>query len=104
MDETTSINWIDAETGNHDGGVAYGPGFCVSWQRGPTTEGGGERNGAYLLDVLEVCKTQLTHYQSGQFACDENVKALAYLQETICALEERLERRQAEGKLGTHEA
>ena len=66
--------------GKPDGGVSYGEGFCISWQRGPLTEG---RNGAFLLDILEVCKHQLEYYQNGQFACEENAKALECIEEAI---------------------
>ena len=100
MDVVTQ-NWTDLDTGNHDGGVSYGEGFCISWQRGPLKEAG--RNGAFLIDVLGACRSQLQHYQSGKFACDENQSALEHLDQAILNLESRLNRREQEGKLGTTE-
>jgi hypothetical protein len=92
-------NWTTAG-GNPDGGVVYGHGFCISWQRGPL-EGGG-RNGAFLLEVLEACRMQLLHYQGSKFACDENQQALADIEHAIAVLENRRDRREQEGTLGSH--
>ncbi len=82
-----------------DGGTAYGEGFCISWQRGSLEKG---RNGAFLIEVLEACKSQLMFYQNSKFPCEENQIALQHLEKCIAALESRIARRQMEGKLGTH--
>lgn len=93
-------NWTDGE-GNHDGGVSYGEGFCISWQRGPTVENG--QNGAFLTEVLEACHHQLTYFQAGKFACDENDEALGHLEECIRLLKARRDRRKQAGTYGTAE-
>jgi hypothetical protein len=98
---TTHSNWTDATTGAPDGGVSCGMGFVISWQRGPLTDG---RNGAFLLEVLSACQSQLEYYQTGQFASTENELALDNLKTAIAHLERRLDRRKAEGVLGTHES
>lgn len=87
------------EGGLHDGGVSYGEGFCISWQRGSLAENG--RNGAFLIEVLEACKTQLEYHQDSQFACSENEDALANLSQTLEHLRARLNRRISEEKLST---
>lgn len=79
---------------------SMGIGFTISWQRGLLAVG---RNGAFLLEVLEACRSQLQHYQSGMFACEENDRALTAISEAIAHLEIRRDRRASESKLGTHE-
>lgn len=93
-------NWSD-EQGNPRGGVSYGPGFTISWQQGPIV--GGTRNGAFLLDILAVCKEKLEYYQRGPFACEENAHALISVASAIDVLTTRKDRREAAGTLGTHE-
>jgi hypothetical protein len=91
-------NWSEPD-GSHDGGVSYGDGFCISWQRGPLSEAG--RNGAFLIEVLEACRDQLAYFDSGKYACTENAAALEHLTQAIQLLEQRRQRRTDEGKLGT---
>lgn len=91
-------NWID-ESGNPAGGISTGIGFTISWQRGALTNG---RNGAFLLEVLSCVIAQITFYQSGKFACDENQEALDHLIAAKEALSSRVNRRKSEGTLGTH--
>ncbi len=98
MSEVFGHNWT-GEDGRHEGGVAYGQGFCISWQRGPTAENG--RNGAFLIEVLEACKEQLAYFQEGKYDCEENAAALEHLEAAISLLEERRQRRVQEGKWGT---
>jgi hypothetical protein len=97
---TTHSNWTDTATGAPDGGVSCGMGFTISWQRGPLSGG---RNGAFMIEVLGACQSQLEYYQAGQFASTENALALDNLKTCIAHLERRLDRRKAEGTLGTHE-
>ena len=91
-------NWTNS-SGNHEGGVSYGEGFCISWQRGPLNETG--RNGAFLIEVLEACYQQLEYFQNSKFACAENEQALGHLRVTIQLMENRRKNRQVEGTLGT---
>lgn len=94
-------NWTNTEDGTHDGGQSFGPGFCISWQRGPLNENG--RNGAFVIDVLEACLHQLKYFQNSKFACPENEKAISHINQALSELEIRLERRKREGVLGTSE-
>jgi len=97
---TVNQNWTD--NGDHDGGVSYGPGYTISWQRGPLNEAG--RNGAFMIEVLESCREQMIYYQSSKYACQENIEALAHLERAIASLESRRTRRANAGTLGTHQA
>lgn len=98
-------NWNDS-SGAPDGGVSTGIGFTISWQRGPCPlQPDGtqpDRNGAFLIEVLEACEAQLIHYQSGKFNCHENADALDNVGRALKALRSRLNRRADGGKLGTH--
>jgi hypothetical protein len=96
----TAENWTDAE-GNHQGGVSYGPGFTIHWQRGPLTDGG--QNGAFLITVLLACIGQLQYFQNSKFASKENQEALNYLSLALQSLRSRKSKRQKDGILGTHE-
>jgi hypothetical protein len=86
--------------GKPDGGISNGIGFVISWQRGSLEAG---RNGAFLLEVLSACRSQLEYYQTGQFASTENELALDNLKTAIAHLERRLDRSKTEGVLGTHD-
>lgn len=90
-------DWSNPD-GTHAGGVAYGPGFCVSWQHGSLSDG---RNGAFLIEVLEACRLQLAYHQDSKFKSQENEDALKHINAAIAALQSRRDRRLAEGKLGT---
>ena len=93
-------DWTD-EAGNHQGGHAFGPGFAIAWQRGPNKDG--RQNGAYMLTVLEALIRQMEYCQSHKFNCYENAIALNHLCAARDAMEDRRDRRKAEGTLGTHE-
>jgi hypothetical protein len=94
-----NTNWTD-DNGNHAGGHSTGIGFTIAWQRGPVLES--SRNGAFLIEVLGACIDQLRYYQASKFASDENAEALGYLEKALECLQRRLNRRKAEGVLGTH--
>lgn len=100
VDLPLSQNWTTPE-GNHDGGVSTGIGYTIAWQRGPLV--GGNRNGAFLIEVLTACLRQLEYCQNSRYACAENAEALDYLELAIASLESRRLRRQNQGTLGTHE-
>jgi hypothetical protein len=93
-------NWTN-EDGTHAGGVSTGIGFTISWQRGPLQEAG--RNGAFLIEVLEACQSQLSYFQESSYPSQENINALESLEKCIEHLKSRRDRRQAEGTLGTHQ-
>lgn len=85
--------------GKPDGGQSYGIGFCIAWQRGSLLEQG--RNGAFLIEVLEVCLDELRH-KDRQFPCRENIEAMGYLEAALSKLNARLTRRKEEGTLYDH--
>ena len=98
VEEVITSNWTDSD-GNHDGGVSTGIGFTISWQRGSLNEAG--RNGAFLIEVLESCLSQIEYFQSAKFQCQENADAIYHLEESISYLQSRLNRRKNSGTLGT---
>ena len=96
--DSLNENWSNPD-GTHAGGVSFAPGLCISWQRGSLVDHG--RNGAFLLEVLEACRSQLVYYQASKFKSQENEDALNHLDASIAALQSRRDRRATEGKLGT---
>jgi hypothetical protein len=93
-------NWTN-EDGTHAGGISTGVGFTISWQRGALNTA--ERNGAFLMEVLDACRHQLMYFQQSKFACEENLLALQHIDEAMFSLQSRRDRRQDQGTLGTHE-
>lgn len=88
--------------GNPAGGSSTGIGYTIAWQNGPCPNVD-DRNGAFLIEVLESCYNRLAHYQDSRFACVENEAALVNLAACIYSLKMRRDRRTREGTLGTHE-
>lgn len=99
-----SQNWTDAE-GRPAGGVASGTGFTISWQNGPLGRDKDRQapNGAFVEDVIAAAMRRIAFYQQGQFACEENAKALLCLAEAAEHLDSRTKRREQAGTEGTHE-
>lgn len=96
-----SEHWNDS-AGNPMGGCSYGTGFTISWQHGPLGRGNQRvhANGAFVEDVLDAVRGRLEHYQSSQFACEENAEALKAIAVAQDWLEKRTkdrEKRQVEG-------
>lgn len=91
-------NWQDAD-GNHQGGISTGTGFTIAWQRGSLSTG---RNGAFLIEVLEACQSQIDFVNQGKFNCTESTVASGLVSDAIKILNSRRARRQNEGTLGTH--
>lgn len=86
--------------GKPDGGVSFGIGFVISWQRGSLQEQG--RNGAFLIEVLEACLDELEH-KDELFPCEENTEAIDLLESCLMSLRSRIERRKKAGTYGKHE-
>ena len=99
-----SEHWTDEE-GRPTGGITSGRGFVMSWQNGPLGIGNDrkEPNGAFVEDVIEAVIERIGMYQKSQFKCDENARALVYLEAAVGALNERTKRREDAGTEGTWE-
>lgn len=92
--------------GEPDGGVTFGAGFTISWQRGPLRKEDGTfdfPNGAFIEDIIDAAKDRLEYHQRSQFACDENAQAIALLAQALEILDSRTKRREQENTLGSHE-
>ena len=78
--------------------------LTIRWQDGPVDrEAGEEPNGAFVEDVLKVCKIRIDHYQDSDFACEDNAKASEHIQKAIDILGKRHAERKARGVLGKNE-
>jgi len=73
----------------------------IHFQEGPIKESG--VNGVQQEDLIEILIDRLTHYQDGQYACEENAAALLRLQDAKAHLFRRTARRTADGTEGTPE-
>lgn len=98
-----ATNFSD-DDGNHQGGCVFGPGFTISWQRGPAIiDEMFQQNGAFLETVLGAVIHQLEYVNSGKFKCQENADALRFLTLAAEAMASRRRDRQVRGVSGTHE-
>ena len=95
--------------GNPAGGCAVdqdgnsAPRFQIYWQDGPldrSADKPGKPNGAFVEDVLEVCRRRLEFYQDSPFACEENAEAVSCIEAAVKALVGRRQARRAEGVEG----
>lgn len=91
-------NFMDDEE-NPCGGNAWGYGFAIGWQHGPTRkhgDGAPTRNGAFVEEVLMACRTRLEFYQRSRFACAANEAAIDSIDVALLSLAtrtaERIER------------
>lgn len=96
-------HWLDI-AGKPAGGVSCGRGFTISWQNGPLGRGNDRRepNGAFVEDLIAAVIGRIEFYQGGEFACDENARALEALHAAARALDERTRAREARAVEGTH--
>ena len=72
----------------------------INFQEGPIKEAG--INGVNNEDLLLMVVTRLEAFQNSDFRCDENQEAINSLYDAIDVLRSRTNRREAEGKEGTH--
>jgi len=93
------------DIGNPEGGVSYGNGFCISWQRGPLGRGEDRKqpNGAFVEDIIDAALKRILFYQSSKFACTENQQAAIHLSRALDWLNKRTESREERGVEGTHQ-
>ena len=87
------------------GGVTQDIGLLIHWQHGPLGRGHLRRdaNGAFVETVIHAAIDRLNWYQEGEFACEENVTAIAHLKDAVEALHRRTDEREARGVEGTHQ-
>ena len=79
-------------------------GLRIRWQDGPVDRAKGAKpNGAFVEDILEVCKRRLEHYQKSAFACEENAIAMQFIDDAIVALTARRRDRISRGVQGKNE-
>ncbi len=88
-----------------DGGVAFGRGWVISWQRGALGRGTQRMlpNGAFVEDVLDALISRLEYFQQSDFACAHNAAALVNLYAASRSLADRTKEREDRGVEGTHE-
>ena len=72
----------------------------IQFQNGPRFEEGSQR-GVGTMDLLEICRHQLTCFQTGDMASRENAIALTHIEEALLWLNKRAEDRVDRGVLGT---
>lgn len=77
-----------------------GPHAVIHFQNGPVKEKG--KNGCFIEDLLHIVMHRLECFQSGNFACEENAKALAGVQQALYWLDKRTSDRQSRGVEGTN--
>ena len=78
--------------------------FRIRWQNGPFDRAKHEKpNGAFVEDVLEVCRLRLEHFEKSPLACEENRIAIKFITDAIIALTERRRDRANRGVQGTYE-
>lgn len=98
-------DYLDS-TGAPDGGDYESLGLNIRWQRGPLKPPGETEmmppNGAFVETVIEAASRRLKFYQTTRFNCAENEDAIEHLEAALTILRERIARREAAGKLGTH--
>lgn len=75
----------------------------VQFQKGPRNVEGATP-GATDLAVLAIVKDRLESFQSGPFACEENAKALAAVDEAMSWMKQRADNRAKRGVLGTYKS
>lgn len=90
---------------HHDYAVATPDGVflaAILFQRGPRKDPDA-RHGVLDCDLLEIVRDRLKAFQSGPYACDENARALMYVEQALIQMNMRVENRIERGVLGTME-
>lgn len=97
-----SHHYLDANE-MPEGGVSFGPGFAISWQRGPLGSGIDRipQNGAFVETLIEAVIDRIEFYQRTQFESEYNAAALAHLYQAVDALNARTKSREDRGVEGT---
>lgn len=74
----------------------------VKFQHGPVGKYG--VNGTSIENVLDLLIDRLVGFQAGNFRCEENARAISYLEAAINVLEERTQKRVEQGVEGTYQS
>jgi hypothetical protein len=82
--------------------IEHGEHINIKFQQGPIPLVG--RNGAFIEDVIDVLIDRLVGFQEGDYACDENDKAIEHLEAAKDALIERAMKRTEQGVEGTYQS
>lgn len=90
--------------GRPAGGQTLGRGFTIAWQDGPLGRGDErtEPNGAFVEDVIKAAIGRLEFYQSSEFKCDYNQRALEHLRNALQECNNRTADREKRDVEGTH--
>lgn len=99
-----SNNFLDEE-GKPAGGVAFGPGFTIAWQRGALVSPTGDRrdqNGAFGETVIGALLDHYHFFQTTPFICEENQQVIKCLEEALRVIQSRTMTRFKRGVEGTH--
>ena len=82
--------------------------FRIDWQDGPVDRSGEPPyagvNGAFVEDVLEVCRRRLERYEASSFACAENVAAIKHIESALVVLQNRRNDRRGRGVEGQNKS
>lgn len=73
----------------------------VQFQKGPRNVEGSTA-GATDIALLSIVRDRLECFEAGEYACDENARALDALRQAIVWMKERADNRAARGVLGTY--
>ena len=74
----------------------------ITFQKGPRDEESSV-GGVLDVDLLEIVRDRLKHFQAGAFSCRENACALTHIEEALMWMNKRVEDRAERGVLGTTE-
>lgn len=108
IQDCTNLNNVD-DAGMPAGGSVGGVGLQILWQNGPLGRDGDRvaPNGAFVETVISAARKRIEWYQEvcgGRFRCDENARAIIFLEDALEALNSRTQRRERAGTEGTHAA
>ena len=73
----------------------------IMFQKGPRNVEG-SIGGVLDVDLLEIVRDRLKHFQAGEFACRENACALTHIEEALMWMNKRVEDRAERNVLGTY--
>ena len=74
----------------------------IKFQKGPRNTPG-SIGGVLDVDLLEIVRDRLQHFQKGEFASRENACALTHIEEALMWMNKRVEDRAERNVLGTYE-